>query len=109
MEIQPHPRPVDPVQRKRQLEQARGTGESKSAGGGQGSGSGKDSVEISSKDQSVVAKYVSVLKGMDPANLHKLEDLKNRIAKGTYTAEPGELADMILGLTDGRDDDRRGA
>lgn len=89
--------------RKRQLEQAR-TSDAAGAKGGEA----KDSVELTTKDQGTIARYVGVLKGMDPTNLHKLEDLKARIANGSYTADAEELADMILGLSDGRDD-RRGA
>jgi anti-sigma28 factor (negative regulator of flagellin synthesis) len=48
-------------------------------------------------DPAKIARYVDVLKTMNPANLHRVEDLRARIADGSYSAEPEELADLIIG------------
>jgi anti-sigma28 factor (negative regulator of flagellin synthesis) len=47
-------------------------------------------------DAGTIERYVSVLKTMNPVSLHKVEDLRARIANGTYSADPEELADLIL-------------
>ncbi len=47
-------------------------------------------------DAGTIERYVSVLKTMNPVSLHKVEDLRARIANGTYTADAEELADLIL-------------
>jgi anti-sigma28 factor (negative regulator of flagellin synthesis) len=47
-------------------------------------------------DAGTIERYVSVLKTMNPVSLHKVEDLRVRIANGTYSADPEELADLIL-------------
>ena len=48
-------------------------------------------------DPSTIARYVDVLKTMNPTHLHRVEELRALIADGSYTAEPEELADLILG------------
>jgi anti-sigma28 factor (negative regulator of flagellin synthesis) len=44
-----------------------------------------------------VQRFVQVLKTADPARLHRVEELRQRISEGSYSAEPEELADLILG------------
>jgi len=52
--------------------------------------------QVSFGDAGAIERYVAVLKTMNPVNLHKVEDLRARIANGSYTADPEELANLIL-------------
>jgi len=52
--------------------------------------------QVSFGDAGAIDRYVAVLKTMNPVSLHKVEDLRARIANGSYTADPQELADLIL-------------
>lgn len=97
MEIPPEFKPTDPIQRRRQAEQAaRSTS-------GQGDAAktptkAADSAAVGSGfDPASVDKFVSILKTMNPLNLHKVEDLRQRIADGRYGADADELADLLMG------------
>lgn len=101
MEIPRDLRPADPVVRKRAADQATNGG--KTGGGKRAAGS--DSTPTADQanfgDAEAIGRYVAVLKTMNPANLHKVEDLRARIADGSYTADPEELADLLLGRDPG--------
>lgn len=58
-------------------------------------------------DLASVGRMVGILKSMNPLDVHKVEDLRQRIADGEYTAEPEELADLILGAPDRPRDEGR--
>jgi anti-sigma28 factor (negative regulator of flagellin synthesis) len=45
---------------------------------------------------------------MNPADLHKVDELKSRIADGSYRADPEELADLLLGEKEPAPRPRRG-
>ncbi|MFW5752742.1 MAG: flagellar biosynthesis anti-sigma factor FlgM [Planctomycetota bacterium] len=57
-------------------------------------GAGGDSV--STGDSAAIARFVETLKQVDPARLHRVEDLRARLAAGEYSATAEELADPIL-------------
>jgi anti-sigma28 factor (negative regulator of flagellin synthesis) len=38
---------------------------------------------------------VELIKAMNPADLHRVEELRARIADGSFTATPDELADLL--------------
>lgn len=93
MDIPRDLRPAEPAVRKRAGEiPARGPAASHATPAS--SASAADAVNFG--DAGAIERYVSVLKTMDPANLHKVEDLRARIADGSYTADPEELADLLL-------------
>lgn len=64
-------------------------------------------VKTSSSDQRVpgqaqdVERYVEILKTMDPADIHRIEDLRGRIQAGTYSSTPEELVDPLLEALEG--------
>jgi len=97
MEIPPEFKPTDPIQRRRQTEQA-----ARSASGhgdaAKVPAKGADSAAVGHDfDPASVEKFVSILKTMNPLNLHKVEDLRQRIANGSYGADANELADLLMG------------
>lgn len=94
MEIPRDFRPADPAVRKRPGDAAARSGTQVPAAAGTG---GADRVDFG--DAATISRYVNVLKTMDPVSLHKVEDLRARIADGSYTADPEELADLLI---DGR-------
>lgn len=89
MEIRPDP---GGLERKRAAERDQRTAATNSAKSGSKAGSSGPAA----LDQSTVSSYVQVLANQDPARLHKVEDLRQRIADGTYTADPEELVDPLL-------------
>ena len=96
MDISRDLRPADAPVRKRATEAA---AVRTPAGGTSASASANHaslSDQVSFGDVGAIDRYVAVLKTMNPANLHKVEDLRARIADGSYTADPEELADLIL-------------
>ncbi|NRA39482.1 MAG: hypothetical protein HRU15_15180 [Planctomycetes bacterium] len=52
--------------------------------------------------QEEIERYVSILKNMDPADLHRVEDLRQSIEDGSYDSSLNELIDPLLDfLSDG--------
>lgn len=96
MEIPRDLRPADPVVRKRAADQATNGGKRSAS-----ADSAPAADQASFGDAEAIGRYVAVLKTMNPANLHKVEDLRARIADGSYTADPEELADLLLGRDPG--------
>ncbi len=84
-------RPLDPAARRRQLDAARGQN------GPGGAASTKPDATYSGADSASVSRLVGILKNMNPADLQRIDELKARIADGSYRADPEELADLLLG------------
>jgi anti-sigma28 factor (negative regulator of flagellin synthesis) len=99
MEIPPEFKPTDPIQRRRQAEQAaRPAAGEATAAKAPPQGKPADSAAVGQGfDPASVEKFVGVLKTMNPLSLHKVEDLRQRIADGSYGADADELADLLLG------------
>ena len=93
MNIPPDLKPVDPAVRKRTTEVA----ERAPAKPATANAQAPRIDQASFGDAEAIQRYVAVLKTMNPASLHRVEELRARIADGSYTADPEELADMILG------------
>lgn len=89
MEIQGD-RPLDPVARRRQLDAARG-------GVGSSASTSKPDASFSASDSAAVGRLVDILRNANPADLQRIDELKERIANGSYRADPEELADLLLG------------
>ena len=57
-------------------------------------------------DPQRLQKFVDTLKGMDPSNLHRVEDLRQQIEDGSYQASSDDMVDNLLAfLADGRLED----
>lgn len=84
-------RPLDPAARRRQLDAARGSN------GPIAAGSAKADATYTGSDTAAVSRLVDILKNMNPADLQRIDELKARIADGSYRADPEELADLLLG------------
>lgn len=99
MEIPRDLRPADPAVRRRPAENAGVTRSRVPTPAPAASTPASASVDQAAvtTDPSTIARYVDVLKNMNPTHLHRVEELRARIADGSYTAEPEELADLILG------------
>jgi flagellar biosynthesis anti-sigma factor FlgM len=90
MEIQGD-RPLDPVARRRQIDAAKG---------GVGSTQSADSrpdASYAATDSAAVGRLVDILRNANPSNVQRIDALKERIANGSYRADPEELADLLLG------------
>lgn len=102
MEINNDYRPIDPATRKRQSDAAR------VAAQGQAQTppppSTGDAVQLNESSPAAVARYVQILKAMNPVDLHRVEELRSRIRDGSYRADPKELAGPLAALFDGADD-----
>lgn len=98
MEIHGDKRPIDPATRKRQTDAAA----SRSAGKATESSASNrsDAVELGATSPQAIARYVDILKSMNPADLHRVEDLRARIQDGSFTATPEELAGPLSDLLD---------
>lgn len=96
MEIQGE-RPIDPAGRRRQLEAARGQRGSLPAQ------PAKPDASYQATDSAAVGRLVQIIANMNPADVQRIAELKERIADGRYSADPDELADLLLG----RSGDRR--
>ena len=97
MEIQGDFRPLDPATRKRQSEAA-----AKPAGAEPTPSSGsRDAVRLNEISPQQIDRYVQILKSMNPADLHRVEELRTRIRNGSYHADAegmaGPLADLLGG------------
>jgi len=84
-------RPLDPAARRRQLDAARGQNGLASAG------TSKPDATYAGGDSAAVSRLVDIVKNMNPADLQRIDQLKSRIADGSYRADPEELADLLLG------------
>ncbi len=96
MEIQPDKRQTDPVLRKRQAD----AGNRVAKVAGTDGGGRRDAVELGATSPQAIARYVEILKAMNPADLHRVEELRARIQDGTFTATPDELAGLLSDLID---------
>lgn len=100
MNIPPEFRPVDPAVRRRQSEAAAKPGAAAAVGTGAPTAASKPVDQATVKtpfDEASVGRFVAILKDMNPLDLHKVEDLRQRIADGSYSTDPDELADLLLG------------
>jgi anti-sigma28 factor (negative regulator of flagellin synthesis) len=95
MEISGSHRPTDPVLRKRQVEAATARPNHSTE-----TPRRNDAVVLGDTSPAAIARYVGILKNMNPADLHKVEQLRERIADGSFTATPDELADSLSDLLD---------
>ncbi len=95
MDIPHELRPVDTLVRKRMAEAQRTPAGGTAVGGRPASAESTDRASFS--DAATIGRYVQVLKTANPTQLHKVEELRARISDGSYSAEPEELADLILG------------
>ncbi|MCS6969482.1 MAG: flagellar biosynthesis anti-sigma factor FlgM [Planctomycetota bacterium] len=84
-------RPVDPAARRRQLEAARGPAERGAAA------PAPLDASFAPGDSRAIASLVEALKRMEPTDVQRVAELKQRIADGRYRADPDELADLLLG------------
>ncbi len=82
-------RPLDPAARRRQLDAARGQHGL--------AASGKPDASFVATDSAAVGRLVDIIKNMNPADVQRIDELKARIADGSYRADPEELADLLLG------------
>lgn len=97
MEIQGDFRPIDPATRKRQSEAAAKTvsGDQRPAGS-----DNKDAVRLEEASPQQIERYVQILKSMNPADLHRVEELRARIRDGSYRADANGLAGSLADLLD---------
>ncbi len=97
MEIPRDPRPVELPSRRRTGDAAPPAVRSDAT---PPAGEAVDSVSLTlSHDQ--IAGYVAALKDLAPERLHRVEDLRARIADGSYRADPDELAGPLYDLLGG--------
>jgi flagellar biosynthesis anti-sigma factor FlgM len=82
-------RPLDPAARRRQLDAARGQNGPATVG--------KPDASFTAGDSAAVTRLVDILKNMNPVDVQRIDELKSRIADGSYRADPEELADLLLG------------
>ena len=80
-------RPIDPATRKRQADAAAKS----DAKAGQGPAPAGDHADVGATPGEI-ARYVQILKAMNPVDLHRVENLRARIKDGSYTADPEQLA-----------------
>ncbi len=99
MEIHGDQRPIDPATRKRQTDAA--NSRAAKAPESRADGERSDAVELGDTSPQAIARYVDILKAMNPADLHRVEDLRARIKDGSFTATPEELAGPLSDLLDG--------
>jgi flagellar biosynthesis anti-sigma factor FlgM len=95
MEIQGDFRPIDPAARKRQSDAAAKT----TTGSPPPPAGASDQVQISPQQ---IDRYVQILKSMNPADLHRVEELRARISNGSYRADAEELAGPLADLLGGQ-------
>lgn len=68
---------------------------SKGAGKAGGRHDGKDTIELSDASKKI-KEYAEVVKTMESSNLEKVEEIKTKLASGTYKVSSKELAERIL-------------
>jgi len=99
MEINGDKRPTDPVIRKRQADAAASRSAAQvGAAAEPQSGERSDAIELGTTSPQAIARYVDILKSMNPADLHRVEELRARIQDGRFTATPEELAGPLSDL-----------
>lgn len=98
MEIHGDNRPIDPATRKRQTDAANSRNAAKESS--EASSGRRDAVELGTTSPQAIARYVDILKAMNPADLHRVEELRARIEDGSFTATPDELAGPLSDLLD---------
>lgn len=95
MEIHGDQRPIDPVTRRRQTEAAASRSAAKEPEARRA-----DEVELGDTSPQAIARFVALLKAMNPADLHKVEELRARIKDGTFSASANDLAGPLSKLLD---------
>lgn len=98
MEIQGDFRPIDPAVRKRQSEAAAKT----TAGDQRAAGKAGDAAQLDEISPQQIERYVEILKSMNPADLHRVEELRARIRDGSYHADADSLAGPLADLLGGQ-------
>lgn len=95
MEIPRDLRPPEPPNRRR-------TGDARPAGeeATPAADGGVDSALLSLSHEQI-AGYVAAIRDLAPERLHRVEELRARIADGSYRADPDELAGPLLDLLGG--------
>lgn len=68
---------------------------SKRAGKTGGMLDGKDTIELSDTSKKI-KEYAEVVKTMESSNLDKIQEIKDKLANGSYKVSSRELADRIL-------------
>jgi flagellar biosynthesis anti-sigma factor FlgM len=96
MEI-PDIRPTDPPPRRRIADASRPAGHETTPPTGEST----DSVSLSRPSPEVIAGWVAAIRALAPERLHRVEELRARIADGSYRADPDELAGPLLDHLDG--------
>lgn len=81
--------PSDPVSRKRQPVTGGRGGDKVPPPAAAGR---PDQAAILSSSPEAVKSYVQTLKAMNPVDLHRIEELRERIRSGEYQADPDEMA-----------------
>lgn len=101
MEIGRHITNADPGFGRRQIRDKDSTrvpsAEGQSSSAAQSANGAKLSPSLAAAD---IERYVQVLKDMDPTDLHRLEDLQQRIADGSYSSDMTDQVDDLLGFLD---------
>jgi flagellar biosynthesis anti-sigma factor FlgM len=95
MEIHGDYRPIDPLTRKRQAAAAAAHPAAQPEESAEARG---DEARVEPPSAETIARYVQVLKTMNPVDLHRVEELRARIKDGSYRAEPGEMAGVLSDL-----------
>ena len=90
-------RPVDPGTRRRQTEAA----SARSGAPVVTPSTQADQVDVTSSSPAAIARYVQLLKDMNPVDLHKIDQLRQRIAEGSYSASADEMAGPLAELLGG--------
>ncbi len=84
--------PLDPASRRRQNDAARGRRTDVAA-----AQPSKPDASYAGGDAASVGRLVEILKNANPADVQRIDQLKARIADGSFRADPEELADLLLG------------
>src|SRR4051812_25416322 len=91
-------RPPDPPHRRRASDVSRraGAGEKPATAGGSTA-----ALDRPRPSPEVIAGWVAAIKDLAPERRHRVEELRGRIADGSYTADPDDLAGPLLDHLDG--------
>lgn len=93
MRINSHIGDVDPSLRKRQIDASKRAERPDRPDPSSRGAQAAARLELSSQD---IDRYVAILKEMDPVDLHRVEDIRQRIADGSYQADIDDLVDPLL-------------
>lgn len=107
MEIRPNHQQLDALERRRQAERSSARRDAPSPPS-EGAAGGREGVLSLSLEPEQIQRYVDILKNMDPVDLHRVEEFKQRIADGSYQATVDELIDPLLDFL-GSESDHTGA